>query len=926
MSDLDLRVEISDGDQQLSDGERQHYKVVLRGPDGRAVAGSVSLPLRDLQALAEQVPDAVIVSSSRVPDAADTSSIRVRRAESPEEEPMRKLGTMLFDAVLGHLGLAMYQDCRRQAAREERALRVVLEVQPPELARLPWEFMFDTTQQAYLALDVALLRSPIMDDQARTLLVEGPLRVLGMAALPGDQQELAAVGEEQRRLGEALEPLIRARRVELDWVEGQTWRDLREKVHRGGWHVLHFIGHGGFDETAKEGMLALESERGGRTQWLGAAELGIILGKEKSMRLVVLNACDTGRASALDEFSSMGGALLRGGTPAVVAMQHAITDEAALEFSRAFYKELARQQPVEQCVTEARTMIRLASRWSLEWGTPVLYMRSPDGRLFDLAADQREKDLAKSYAVGHAAAAAGRWDEAVELLEEVVTAEPGHGEARQLLEDVRREQEAARLRARATALHRAGDWQSVLNVGERLTALQSSYSSDPDGLIASARAGLRAESRARSLADAHQRAWGDIADREWDQALRELTAIEENEPGYGMARQLLEHVRLEQEAARLRAEAAALHRAGDWQSVLNVGERLTALQSYSSDPDGLIASARVVLEAERRAPGMADAHQRILRYVDDGKWNEAWHELVAIRKTEPGNRDIEELADRIRRGLARVAGISTHPAKPTTIPVGKEMHAVAFSRIGDRLAAGCAGGQALIADLTGRGQHQIRVGGWRTDVTGVAFDPSGRLLATASHKGAHLWDVDAGAQRIQVDHESFVQGVAFSPDGHRLATASRDGTARVWDAVTGAQLLSLTHDANVWSVAFSSDGGRLATGSWDGTARVWDAATGTPLLELTDGLNAPICCVAFSPDSRLLATACQESVRLWDTGTGCELIILDYRGVRQAHDGIDRGASSVAFSPDGRLIAAVGKDKSIRLWQLREGSGPMAML
>jgi WD40 repeat protein len=58
-------------------------------------------------------------------------------------------------------------------------------------------------------------------------------------------------------------------------------------------------------------------------------------------------------------------------------------------------------------------------------------------------------------------------------------------------------------------------------------------------------------------------------------------------------------------------------------------------------------------------------------------------------------------------------------------------------------------------------------------------------------------------------HADSVTGVAFSPDGKRLATASWDYTAKVWDAESGKELLTLRgHAASVDRVAFSPNGKR----------------------------------------------------------------------------------------------------------------------
>jgi hypothetical protein len=91
----------------------------------------------------------------------------------------------------------------------------------------------------------------------------------------------------------------------------------------------------------------------------------------------MLSACEGARTGAHDIFSSTAATLLRRGIPAVVAMQYEITDEAAIEFARAFYEALADAVPVDAAVGEARKTISRIVSSSLEWGTPVLYMHAP---------------------------------------------------------------------------------------------------------------------------------------------------------------------------------------------------------------------------------------------------------------------------------------------------------------------------------------------------------------------------------------------------------------------------------------------------------------------------------------------------------------------------------------------------------------------
>jgi tetratricopeptide (TPR) repeat protein len=772
MEALDFQVEIS------AAGEHG-YAVTARAPDGGEAAATLQLTVTsaELDARIGRIQDAVIASSAAV-----------RRSVSSQERPVQEFGGLLFNA-LGNTIHGLLLASRQQAAREGRQLRLVLRVRPPELARLPWEFLYDAGEDDYVCLSTPLIRYPPVLEPQRPLQVTPPLRVLGMVARPDDQQTLA-VDYEQHRLRQALAELEHAGRVELGWVAGQTWRELRDAMRQGPWHIFHFIGHGGFDAGAGEGTLALAGD-GGRTYALHASGLAMLLRGHPSLRLVLLNACDTGQASALDPFSSVAGALMRRGIPAVLAMQFEITDPAAIEFSRTFYEMVAAQLPVDVAVTQARQAVQLALPGTLEWGTPVLYLRSPDGYVFDLAdlpasptvselepprtgpTEPRKEEpaaqlseLNELYTQGLAAFYTERWDVAVDVFRQILARQRDFNDAAVKLEQARRQQQLA-------ARYSAG----------------------------------------RAAAEAST----------WAEAVEHLEALVAAEPNYRDAQAQLDRARREHRLAELRTEAKRLHQAKQWEAVVAIGVQLTELAPQGADPDGLISSARAELEAAERNRLLAARYQEALQHMDAGSWRPALEALAGLQELDAGYRESAELLARVRRELARSGELAHRPTRLRTISATMDINAVAFSPDSRLLALGCDGTTARVVEVaTGLQLRLIRHGGRRTEVYGVAFSPDGRRLATAStDKTARLWNANSGNELLKVAHSDAVVAVAFSPDGRWLATASKDKTARLWDTNSGNELLKITHSDAVRGVAFSPDGRWLATASLDDTCQVW---------------------------------------------------------------------------------------------------------
>jgi formylglycine-generating enzyme required for sulfatase activity len=588
---------------EIGEGQGRDYPVaILHSPAGEA-RETMRFPFDEL---------ALDLRLSKLQIALLRSGGKHRRAPTEEEQAVQDLGKALFDALFQGELRSCYDVSLREAAQQERGLRLKLRIRPPELNALPWEFLYDPRQAEYVCLSrqtpiVRYLESP---RPIRPITVSPPLRILGMVASPQDLPPLD-VEREKQRVEQAVQEMQARGLVELQWLPGQTWRDLQRATWGGPWHVFHFVGHGGFDLQADEGFVALADSTGHR-HCLSATRLGRLLADISALRLVLLNSCEGARGGDRDVFSSTASILVRRGIPAVLAMQYEITDRAAVELARAFYEALAYGMAVDEAVVVARKSISLAVSNTMEWGTPVLYMRTPDGVLFQMTerppamaagavapapgpapapqvdAEQARR-LEQLYLDGLDAFWVEKWEQAARCFQTVVEEQPEYRDAAARLREAQRQGELARLYAQAQAAREKGDWP-----------------------------GARA-------------------------ALEKLVA---EAPDYRDAAALLEAAKKEVQLADLYAQAQQLHRAGRWQAVIKVFGQIAALAPEHPDPEGLLAVARREVEAEAQQEEVRVLYGQAGQALEAGQWAEARRLLRQVQERAPGYREAERLLAR----------------------------------------------------------------------------------------------------------------------------------------------------------------------------------------------------------------------------------------------------------------------------------------
>lgn len=267
------------------------------------------------------------------------------------------------------------------------------------------------------------------------------------------------------------------------------------------------------------------------------------------------------------------------------------------------------------------------------------------------------------------------------------------------------------------------------------------------------------------------------------------------------------------------------------------------------------------------------------------------------------------------------------------------IYALAFSRNQQVLATGAADGSVGLWQVeTGepthlREQQDDQVFKHSDAVWSVCFSYNGDLLASASYDGTIiLWDIADGKAVQQLKgHKSKVLGIAFNQtfrnSEYILVSASDDKTVRSWKIEPSHReekrfRIQPTHvfeglTSWIWNLAFSPDGKKLALACDDGQVHLLQIQheAGNYYLErepikVLRGDFTRTWTVAFSPNGQVLASGGSDNqVKLWDleTGTQVDLLAEHTEPIR-----------CVAFSPDNRVLASTSADNKVILWDLRE--------
>ncbi|MEA5593324.1 CHAT domain-containing protein [Rivularia sp. UHCC 0363] len=306
-------------------------------------------------------------------------TLKLIESEETDSELLKALGQELYQALFPNQINARFHATMASAQTNQYSVRLRLIFESPELAALPWEFLYDEDTNIFLANNIDTILSRYIDVPLQKREIKAaslPLKVLLVIASPSNLAHLDATGEE-KLIREALGKHIDAKIIELDVLKEATIRNINQKLREKDYNVFHVIGHGEFKDN--KGYIALVDEDGTAKLLDDERFANFFLGNNH-LGLVILNTCKGATVSSNQAMSGTVSNLVRRGIPAVIAMQYTILDSTAKLFADEFYRTLALGYPVDAAIQTTRNAISIKVGLDRrDFATPVLYMRAKDG-------------------------------------------------------------------------------------------------------------------------------------------------------------------------------------------------------------------------------------------------------------------------------------------------------------------------------------------------------------------------------------------------------------------------------------------------------------------------------------------------------------------------------------------------------------------
>jgi hypothetical protein len=311
----------------------------------------------------------------------------LRNDRISRREELQVLGQHLYETLFNGEIERFFEERLQSVVKGDR-LRVQLYFAETakELATLPWEYLWYPRGESWFSTAVDFVLSRFLPPGQGGRIAgldpgESPLRILVMVSEPEGLNPVIA-----DPVYDAIDKLKERFPILVNRHDGPTRQDFVNILKETEPHVVHFLGHGRFrrdtDPPWAEITLPL-SNKAGEEPWCRDQDFAECFRQAQvKPRLVFLHLCEGAVVDFRANFAGLAPQLIRRGmVPAVVGMQYPIANKFAIQFSRAFYEEIAKGEHLDAAVQTARYKLthNPEAYDTRVFGTPVLYMYSHTG-------------------------------------------------------------------------------------------------------------------------------------------------------------------------------------------------------------------------------------------------------------------------------------------------------------------------------------------------------------------------------------------------------------------------------------------------------------------------------------------------------------------------------------------------------------------
>ena len=301
-----------------------------------------------------------------------------------DSRELRYVGARLFDSLFQGEILRLYVHLLEQAEKTGAKLRVRLSLEPPIVARLPWESLYDTRHDVFLATcpDATLVRySPSGAGEPEPVTARPPFRVLLVAESSG-ADSVGRVSFEARAVRQALSELEAEGVVsvfEAGTVLGgpSLSADSTAALLAQHFDIVHWIGDASVGPDARlvtgEGGIpldgfarALEASRPCLLLWSGGNKAGAVSPALAERVLSFL--------------------------PAFINQRHRLPEDVLRAYTASLYRGFGPSVAVDTALSEAATGV-VGAVVEKEWVAPALFASRRDAVATTTGAQQGVRDV-----------------------------------------------------------------------------------------------------------------------------------------------------------------------------------------------------------------------------------------------------------------------------------------------------------------------------------------------------------------------------------------------------------------------------------------------------------------------------------------------------------------------------------------------------